>query len=90
MDFCGCEKARAGQPGAGGRQPLSLPGKQVVGMDGKDIPIDADGGVVPTLGLFENLPGSRLGQAGSDLSDIVNVPRNLDGIDGLFAAVAHV
>ena len=57
-------------------------------MDGKDIPIDADGGVVPTLGLFENFPGLPGGQAGANLFDIVDVPGNLDGI-GEFAASAH-
>jgi hypothetical protein len=54
--------------------------EKIVGMGGKDIPIDADGGVVPALGLFENLPGLGVGQAGSNLFDIVDVPRNLDGI----------
>jgi hypothetical protein len=57
-------------------------------VDGEDIPIDADGCVVPTLGLLENFPGLRMGQSGSDLFHIVDVPRNLDGVGG-FCASAH-
>jgi len=58
-------------------------------MDGEDIPIDAYSGVVPMLGLFENLASLCIGQMRANGFNVVDVPRNLDGVGGRLRALAH-
>jgi hypothetical protein len=74
---------------AGARFGLILPWEQVVGMYGEDIPIDADIRVVPALGLLKNLASLCVGQMRANLFNVIDMPRNLDGVGGWLRALAH-
>ena len=67
-------------------------GKQVVSVDGQDIPTDADRGIVPALRLIENVASLCVAQIRADLLDVVDMPGNLDGVGRLleaFGAFGH-
>jgi hypothetical protein len=66
-----------------------LPWEEVVGVNGEDIPIDADIRVVPALGLLKNLASLCVGQMRANLFNVVDMPRNLDGVGGRFRAFGH-